>query len=34
MVAHDYFGVDGEEIWQIIQNSIPDLKKFIEEKLK
>jgi len=26
IVAHDYFGVDPEEIWQIIKNKLPDLK--------
>ncbi len=26
IVAHDYFGVDPEEIWQIIKTKIPDLK--------
>ncbi|MBL7787315.1 MAG: DUF86 domain-containing protein [Chitinophagales bacterium] len=25
LVAHDYLGVDAEEIWQIIQNQIPVL---------
>jgi len=25
-VAHDYFGIDAEEVWQIIKNKIPDLK--------
>ncbi len=26
IVAHDYFGVDAEEVWQIVQNHIPKLK--------
>ena len=26
IVAHDYFGIDAEEVWQIIKNKIPDLK--------
>jgi uncharacterized protein with HEPN domain len=26
IVAHDYFGIDAEEVWQIIQNKIPILK--------
>jgi uncharacterized protein with HEPN domain len=26
IVAHDYFGIDAEEVWQIIRNKIPDLK--------
>lgn len=34
IVAHDYFGVDAEEIWQIVQNKIPVLKLFIQKKIK
>lgn len=26
IVAHDYFGIDAEEVWQIIKNKIPDMK--------
>jgi uncharacterized protein with HEPN domain len=26
IVAHDYFGIDAEEVWQIVINKIPDLK--------
>jgi uncharacterized protein with HEPN domain len=26
IVAHDYFGIDAEEVWQIVRNKIPDLK--------
>ena len=26
IIAHDYFGVDAEEIWQIIKNQLPNLK--------
>jgi uncharacterized protein with HEPN domain len=29
IVAHDYFGIDAEEVWQIIKNKIPDLKSGI-----
>jgi len=33
ILAHNYFGVDAEEIWQIIHNSLPELetqlKKFL-----
>jgi uncharacterized protein with HEPN domain len=29
IVAHDYFGIDAEEIWQIIKNKIPNLKEDI-----
>ncbi len=25
IVAHNYFGVDAEEVWQIVQHSIPAL---------
>ena len=30
IVAHDYFGIDAEEVWQIIKNKIPSLKSDIE----
>jgi len=33
IVAHDYFGIDAEEVWQIIKNMIPKLKKNIQELL-
>lgn len=33
IVAHNYFGVDAEEVWQIIKNDIPDLKEQIESLL-
>lgn len=33
LIAHEYFGIDVEEIWDIIQNKIPFLKQFITEKL-
>jgi uncharacterized protein with HEPN domain len=26
IVAHDYFGIDAEEVWQIIEHKIPNLK--------
>ncbi|MBK8424740.1 MAG: DUF86 domain-containing protein [Lewinellaceae bacterium] len=29
-MAHDYFGIDAEEVWQIIQNHIPTLISDIE----
>jgi uncharacterized protein with HEPN domain len=29
IVAHDYFGIDAEEVWQIIKNKIPNLKEDI-----
>ena len=35
MVAHNYFGIDAEEVWDIIQSHLPklrnDLNKIIEE---
>jgi uncharacterized protein with HEPN domain len=27
IVAHDYFGVDAEEVWQIIKNYLPELER-------
>jgi uncharacterized protein with HEPN domain len=30
IVAHDYFGIDAEEVWQIINNKIPKLKADIQ----
>ena len=29
IAAHEYFGVDAEEVWQIISAKIPDLKSNI-----
>jgi len=29
IVAHDYFGIDAEEVWQIIKNKIPSLRSDI-----
>jgi len=29
LVAHDYFGIDAEEVWQIIKNDLPKLKNDI-----
>ncbi len=31
IIAHNYFGIDAEEVWQIIQNSLPVLEKSIKE---
>jgi len=31
LVAHDYFGIDAEEVWQIIVNDLPILKKEIDK---
>jgi len=33
IAAHDYFGIDAEEVWQIIQNYLPALRKFIEKHI-
>ena len=30
LVAHDYFGIDAEEVWQIIKTKIPTLKSDIK----
>jgi uncharacterized protein with HEPN domain len=30
IVAHDYFGIDAEEVWQLIKNKIPGLKSEIK----
>lgn len=29
IVAHDYFGVDAEEVWQIIKNNLPEFEASI-----
>ena len=34
IVAHDYFGFDAEEVWQIIHNKLPGLKSFVQKSLK
>jgi len=33
IIAHDYFGIDSDEIWDIIQNKIKPLKKDIQHLL-
>jgi uncharacterized protein with HEPN domain len=33
IVAYDYFGIDAEEVWQIIKNKIPALKSDISNLL-
>lgn len=30
IIAHDYFGIDAEEVWQIIKNRIPKLKNDLQ----
>lgn len=32
-LIHDYFGVDYELVWDIIENKIPELKKHLERLL-
>ena len=34
LVAHNYFGVDAEEVWQIIKNDLSDLENKINRILK
>jgi uncharacterized protein with HEPN domain len=34
IVAHDYFGIDAEEVWQIIKDKIPKLKGDIQSLLE
>ncbi|MFA5820039.1 MAG: HepT-like ribonuclease domain-containing protein [Bacteroidales bacterium] len=34
IVAHDYFGIDAEEVWQIIKDKIPKLKGDIQSLFK
>jgi uncharacterized protein with HEPN domain len=31
ILAHNYFGIDAEEVWQIIYNSLPHLEKQIKK---
>ena len=33
-LIHDYFGVDYEIVWDVVQNKIPGLRKTIEEILR
>ncbi len=32
IIAHNYFGVDAEETWQIIKNNLPKLRIFLEKE--
>lgn len=34
LVAHNYFGIDAEEIWDIITNHLPSLKRDATQILK
>ena len=31
IIAHDYFGIDAEEVWQIIKADLPKLKQQISQ---
>lgn len=33
LIAHDYFGIDVEEVWDILTNKLPHLKEFVSVKL-
>lgn len=33
IAAHDYFGIDAEEVWQIIHKYLTALKEFIEKRI-
>lgn len=34
IIAHNYFGIDAEEVWQIILSSLPILKRELETLIK
>lgn len=34
IIAHNYFGIDAEEVWQIIHSSLTELKSKLEQILK
>lgn len=31
IAAHDYFGIDAEEVWQIIHNHLPPFQAFVKK---
>jgi uncharacterized protein with HEPN domain len=33
IIAHNYFGIDAEEVWQIIQTSLVSLKETLDKKI-
>lgn len=33
IIAHNYFGIDAEEVWQVIENNLPDLENKIRNIL-
>ena len=34
MAAHDYFGIDAEKVWDIIQNKLPELKIKVKQMVE
>lgn len=34
IIAHNYFGIDAEEVWQIIRGSLTELHKNLESLIK
>jgi uncharacterized protein with HEPN domain len=34
IIAHNYFGIDAEEVWQIIHNSLNNLKAGLENTIE
>lgn len=33
-LIHDYIGVDMESVWKVVEQSIPELKTFLQKILK
>ena len=33
IIAHQYFGIDAEEVWGIVHNELPNLKRELEKAL-
>ena len=31
IIAHNYFGIDAEEVWQIIQTSLSNLQETLQD---
>ena len=34
IIAHDYFGIDAEEVWQIINHNLPEFAREIKKIIK
>ena len=34
VLVHEYFGIDPEEVWSVVERDLPDLKRKIEAILK